>query len=140
MIFALAFTKFGIWNLEFGICVASAFTPSASSTSGISNERSRRLTNFTVSGWVDRPGPTAKLETFLFSMNSLIGFRAEEFKVCSFVSGKGKVINSAICEATIGYRLIGQARVTNPAPLRKTARAQSKAAPLIPREPAITKT
>ena len=52
----------------------------------------------------------------------------------------GAVIASVHFTSRMSFRLLGQAIVTSPAPARAAAVAQSVAAPVLPSDPAITRT
>ena len=56
------------------------------------------------------------------------------------VSGKGRVITSIGCNSNAFWQESGKARVHNPQPDLKAARALNPAAPPFPLDPANTKT
>ena len=93
----------------------------------------------TVSGCWESPGPIASID-FVFSANSRIVEVADTAKLPASVSGNGRVITSGKRPSKIGLRCLGVASVTNPAPARKAASLASAAAPVMPVEPATTRT
>ena len=116
---------------------ASAFSASASSTSGLSL--------FATSSWMNTvtSGPSAEAGAGGNDVLLEIEDRARARQPRPFpsaVSSSGTVMYSAPIAATIGCALRGVATLTSPAPDRSAPTAARCAAPVLPREPAMTST
>ncbi len=119
---------------------ARQFNPSASTTIGVWRCSTRALTRLRVrSSSEDSPGPMAI--TLARSARPRTCPSASSLTAPRSVSAKAAVISSGMtCAATKGWADTGVPTVTRPAPERMAALPQSAAAPVNPREPAITRT
>jgi arginine decarboxylase-like protein len=93
------------------------------------------FTNASVDLFLPSPGPIIKTSILLSKVRNFVN--AAKLRVPSLVSGKGRVIISlGLTLINAVLILFGMPKVTNPAPDRKAASAQSSAAPEYLLEPA----
>ena len=120
-------------------CSASAFRPSASTTTGNRNAARKPRTRRSVAGWRPSPGPTTRA-----SWRPRLGGEAPpaargdagpgaSSSRCSIVSSGMLPQQRAATDSEV-------ARLTTPAPARAAPRPASRAAPAYSREPATTST